>query len=66
MAHIHKFIKTPDPPSKLPVVVLWYPAENLKNPAQRISDLCVIINGRYLPKRIWLLTLIAINCCVTI
>jgi hypothetical protein len=38
MPLIHKFIRRPAPPSKPPVAVLWYPAEDLEYPAQRISD----------------------------
>jgi hypothetical protein len=38
MSPIHKFIRRPPAPSKPPLAVLWYPAENLEYPAQRISD----------------------------
>ena len=37
--NIHKFIrKYPTPPSRPPVAVVWYPAEDLKYPAERIDD----------------------------
>jgi hypothetical protein len=38
MPPVHKFIRKRAPPSKPPVAVLWYPAEDLEYPAQRISD----------------------------
>jgi hypothetical protein len=38
MPLIHKFIRKPPAPCKPPVAELWYPAEDLEYPAQRISD----------------------------
>jgi dUTPase len=35
---IHKFIRKPAVPANPPVAVLWYPAENLEYPAQRINN----------------------------
>ena len=38
MSRVHEFIRKPNHPSRPPIAVIWYPAENLSHPAEQVDN----------------------------